>query len=68
MDDGLLNTLVCPVTHSKLTREGDWLISQVGGLRYPIKDGIPALLPQEAKLPEGVSSLDEFKSRTATGR
>jgi len=41
------------------------LIAEVGGLRYPIRDGIPVMLPEEATLPEGVATLDEFKKRFA---
>lgn len=63
MDNALLDVVVCPVTRSRLKRDGEWLVSEVGGLRYPIKDGIPVLLPQEAKLPEGVASLEEFRTR-----
>jgi uncharacterized protein YbaR (Trm112 family) len=63
IEQHLIEMLRCPVTLSKLTQEGDWLISQVGGLRYPIRGGIPVMLPEEATLPEGVESLEEFKKR-----
>jgi len=62
---GLLGILVCPLTRSPLSREGDELVAEVGGLRYPIRDGIPVLLIEEAKLPEGIESLDEFKRKYA---
>jgi uncharacterized protein len=62
-DDRLLELLRCPVTRSRLRKEGDWLIAEEGGLAYPIRDGIPVLLPEEARLPEGVASLDELKQR-----
>lgn len=57
--------LICPLTRSLLKQEGDELVATVGGLRYPIVDGIPVLLPAEAKLPPGVASLDEFKQKFA---
>jgi hypothetical protein len=63
IDPELLNILVCPITRSKLRQEGDELVAEVGGLRYPIRDNIPVLLPDEAKLPEGVASLDELKRK-----
>jgi len=63
IDEELLRKLLCPLTHSKLSLQGDELVSAIGGLRYPINDGIPALLIEEAKLPEGVASLDEFKAK-----
>lgn len=62
-DDRLLNLLRCPVTRSRLRKDGDWLIAEEGGLAYPIRDGIPVLLPEEAKLPEGVASLDALKQK-----
>ena len=63
MDAALLDILVCPLTRSKLRLEGDWLMSEIGGIRYPIRDGIPILLISEAKLPENVANLDEFKRK-----
>jgi uncharacterized protein len=67
MDPTLLDILVCPLTRSKLRLEGDanngTLVAEVGGLRYPIRDGIPVLLVTEAQLPPGISSLEEFKSK-----
>jgi uncharacterized protein YbaR (Trm112 family) len=63
LDPELLDLLRCPLTRSKLRQEGDFLIAEVGGLSYPVRDGIPVMLIEEAKLPPGVSSLDEFKQR-----
>lgn len=68
LDAELLSILVCPLTRSKLRQEGDWLVAEKpagAGLRYPIRDGIPILLIDEATLPDGVSSLDEFKQKYA---
>ena len=61
----LLAILRCPITRSPLRQEGDWLIAEVGGLSYPVRDGIPVMLAEEAKLPAGFGSLDEFKHRYA---
>ena len=63
VDDPLLEMLRCPMTLSKLRREGDDLVAEIGGLRYPIRDGIPQMLPEEAGLPEGVGSLDALKKQ-----
>jgi uncharacterized protein YbaR (Trm112 family) len=63
IDPEVLKRLVCPLTHSPLRQENDRLIAAVGGLRYPIREGIPVLLVDEAGLPEGVGSLEEFKQR-----
>lgn len=64
----LLELLVCPLTRSPLTQDGDHLVAtqpQGAGLRYPIRDGIPVMLIDEAQLPEGVASLDAFKAKYA---
>ncbi|MHB1158213.1 MAG: Trm112 family protein [Phycisphaerales bacterium] len=63
IDPELLSILICPLTRSKLRIEGDELVAETGGLRYPIRDGIPVLLIEEAKLPQGVTTLDEFKAK-----
>ncbi|TDO96891.1 Trm112 family protein [Marinomonas balearica] len=51
MNKALLDILVCPVTKAPLTMnaEGTELISKVGGMAYPIRDGIPVLLESEAR-------------------
>lgn len=64
----VLALLRCPLTRSPLRQEGDTLIAQApegAGLVYPIKDGIPVLLIEEATLPEGVESLEAFKAKYA---
>ena len=51
LDPRLLEILVCPVTKAPLTydRENNELISLKAGLAYPIRDGIPIMLPDEAR-------------------
>ncbi len=46
-----LRFLVCPVTRATLSydREKNELISKAAGLAYPIRDGIPIMLPEEAR-------------------
>ncbi len=65
ISDELLDMLRCPLTRSRLRMEGDELVAETGGLRYPIRDGIPVLLVEEATLPAGVESLDQFKQKYA---
>ena len=65
LDPEFLAILRCPLTHSKLRLEGNFLIGETGGLKYPIRDGIPVMLIEEAGLPEGIASLDEFKAKFA---
>jgi len=64
----ILSLYRCPLTRSPLRQEGDWLIAERpegAGLRYPIRDGIPVLLMGEAKLPDGIATLADFKQRYA---
>lgn len=51
MDAKLLQILVCPVTKGPLiyNKETNELISKSAGLAYPIKDGIPVMLEDEAR-------------------
>jgi uncharacterized protein YbaR (Trm112 family) len=62
MHESTLDMLICPVTRSKLRREGDYLVSQLGGLRYPIRDGLPVLLPDAAEVPPPYKTLAEFRA------
>lgn len=65
LSQDLLDLLVCPMTRSALKLEGQELVATVGGLRYPIRDGIPVLLIEEAVLPQGVKDLEAFRSKFA---
>ncbi len=51
IDKELLNILVCPITKTKLLldEENGELISKEAKLAYPIRDGIPIMLPDEAR-------------------
>lgn len=51
MDTRLLELLVCPVTKGSLEydRERQELISRSARLAYPVRDGIPVLLENEAR-------------------
>lgn len=51
LDARLLAILVCPLTKRPLEydHEGGELISRMAGLAYPIRDGIPIMLPEEAR-------------------
>jgi uncharacterized protein len=55
VDPRLLEILVCPLTKAPLVydRERNELISQAAGLAYPIRDGIPIMLPEEARALDG---------------
>ena len=51
LDPRLLEILVCPVTHGPLDydRGRAELISRAARLAYPIRDGVPIMLPEEAR-------------------
>ena len=51
IDPRLLEILVCPLTKASLRydRDRQELISEKAGLAYPIRDGIPIMLPDEAR-------------------
>jgi uncharacterized protein YbaR (Trm112 family) len=51
VDPRLLEILVCPVTRATLSYESakQELISRAARLAYPIRDGIPIMLPEEAR-------------------
>jgi uncharacterized protein YbaR (Trm112 family) len=51
MDTRLLELLVCPVTKGRLEfdREKQELISRSARLAYPVRDGIPILLEEQAR-------------------
>ena len=50
-DTGLLDILVCPVTRGPLEydAEAQELISESAGVAYPIKQGVPVMLIEEAR-------------------
>ena len=51
VDPRLLEVLVCPVTRSALTydRETNELVSKAAGLAFPIRNGVPIMLRDEAR-------------------
>lgn len=63
VDAETMDLLRCPLTRSRLRQEGEFLVAEVGGLRYPIREGFPVMLVEEATLPEGVTSLEELRAK-----
>ncbi|MDF1686531.1 MAG: hypothetical protein ACJAXQ_001853 [Parvibaculaceae bacterium] len=51
VDPKLLEILVCPVSKTTLSYDKDAqeLVSEKARLAYPIRDGIPIMLPEEAR-------------------
>lgn len=57
----LLEVLRCPIGKAKLKQEDDYLVCASCGAKFPIEDGIPILLIDEAILPEGITGVSELK-------
>jgi uncharacterized protein len=55
MTDALLAILVCPVTRTPLRwdAERQELVSDAAGVAYPVRDGLPVLLIEEARPLDG---------------
>jgi uncharacterized protein YbaR (Trm112 family) len=51
VDPRLLEVLVCPVSRAPLTydREANELVSRAAGLAFPIRNGVPVMLRDEAR-------------------
>lgn len=61
MDSKLLQILVCPVTKGPLiyNKANNELISKAARLAYPVRDGIPVMLEDEARKLEEKEYLEE---------
>ena len=53
MDPELLSILACPACKAEVILESDWIVctNHSCKLRYPIRNGIPVMLIEEAKKP-----------------
>ena len=51
IDEKLLEILACPVCKTEVKLEDDRLVCVQCGRRYPIRDGIPVMLVDEAEPP-----------------
>lgn len=51
IDPRLLEILVCPLSKAalKYDRDAQELVCQVSGLAYPVRDGVPVMLVEEAR-------------------
>ena len=51
IDPDLLAVLVCPVTRTRLRYDeaAGELVSEAAGLAYPVRDGVPVMLVEEAR-------------------
>lgn len=60
LDPKLLNILVCPVSKAPLTYDEarQELLCKASGLAYPVRDGIPVMLEEEARAMTADEKLD----------
>ena len=51
LDPELLAILVCPITRTTLIydKDADELISEAAGLAYPVRNGVPVMIVEEAR-------------------
>lgn len=52
LDERLLKILACPLCKEKVELKGERLVCVKCGRAYPIRDGIPIMLVEEAELPD----------------
>ena len=54
LDPGLLEIMACPACKASVAQDGPWIVCQSAtcGKRYPIRDGIPVMLVEEAVDPK----------------
>jgi hypothetical protein len=52
LDSWLLERLVCPVTRTPLRYDeaAAELVSDAAGLAYPVRDGVPVMVPEQARV------------------
>jgi uncharacterized protein len=62
IDQDLLDILACPACRAEVRLEGDRIVCTSCGLRYPIRDGIPILLVDEAERPAAPGSTSGGRS------
>ncbi len=56
VDKELLEILACPVDKAPLLEESDRLVCTTCGRRYPVRDGIPVMLVEEAESPKAAAT------------
>ncbi len=60
LDQTFVSQLRCPLSKSTVAQESDFLVAEKGGLKYPIRKGIPVMLVDQAELPEGVETFEQL--------
>ncbi len=60
IDRKLINILRCPLGKAELNLENEFLICSKCGVKFPVRDGIPVLLIDEASLPDGIENINQL--------
>jgi len=69
MDDSLLALLRCPIDPDRqatLSRANQLLLCSHCGVTFPVKHGLPVLIPDEATLPPGIRDLNQLPCQRKT--
>jgi uncharacterized protein YbaR (Trm112 family) len=66
----LMEILRCPMdpSRTRLIDEGDHLVCERCRLKFKVRDGIPALVADEAELPPGCQSLSQLPCQVESGK
>jgi len=69
LSQDLLTLLRCPMdpSHTTLAEENGRLVCQRCRLAFPIRDGFPTLLVEEAELPPGCTNLEQLPCQRQQG-
>ena len=62
----LLDILCCPLGKAGLKLKDNFLVCTKCGVKYPVREGIPVLLIDEAVLPEGITKIDQLECVKST--
>jgi uncharacterized protein YbaR (Trm112 family) len=68
ISNDLLDILRCPLDPARAARleqDADGLLCQRCRLKFPVKEGLPCMLVEEAQLPPGASSLQALPCQQA---
>jgi uncharacterized protein len=71
MDDTFLSLLRCPLDPAReatLSRDEQQLVCERCSVRFPIKQGLPVLIPDEGDLPEGTREVSQLPCQRAANR
>ena len=71
MDDAFLTQLRCPLDPTReatLSREEQQLVCSECAVHFPIKQGLPVLIPDEGELPAGMREISQLPCQRRANR